>query len=70
MSVCILNVCNSTFWAPNTLIKGHNVPWFRCPNPRVQTLRKDDSLRDGVDGGLVVSFSIPCLLSSQIPGRI
>ena len=26
------------FWTPNTLIKVH-IPWFRDPNPRVQTLR-------------------------------
>ena len=25
-------------WVPNILIKGH-IPWFKDPNPRVQTLR-------------------------------
>ena len=36
--VCTPNACNPRFWVPNTFIKGH-IPWFRDPNPRVQTLR-------------------------------
>ena len=33
-----VDVCNPRFWVPNTLFEGH-FPWFRDPNPRVQTLR-------------------------------
>ena len=32
----LFNVCNLGFWVPNALVKG-NIPWFRDPDPRVQT---------------------------------
>ena len=38
LQVCTLNVCNPRFGVPNTLFRGHS-PWYRDPNPRVQTPR-------------------------------